>query len=199
MTAFHDMLPKQAARLLNWFVQRKEPRASMDRLGIPGDDCERVVIPLYKVFHARYMEEGVPGVLEWLAELPVQVRYLFTAHACWIDAFPSGLLLFYHLSHGILAPEAVDGFRALGMPECAETLAEANAVFGPEFPRELQVRNQLLKLPGSEEFRDFTAHDERFFAALEREEGADGFMEVVDRYARENCVEQSAATDRPRE
>lgn len=167
----------------------------MGRLGIPGDDCERVVIPLYSVFHARYMEGGVPGVLEWLAELPAEVRHLFTAHACWIDAVPSGLLMFYHLSRGILAPEAVDGFRALAMPACAEAVAEANAVLGPEFPRDLQARNQLLKLPGSEEFRDFTAQDERFFAALEREEGADGFMGVADRYAQEHSAEPSAAPD----
>jgi hypothetical protein len=103
--------------------------------------------------------------------------------------------MFYHLSHGILAPEAVDGFRALGMPGCAEALAQANASLGPEFPRGLQLRNQRLRLPGSEEFRDFAAHDERFFAALEREEGPDGFMGVADRFAQQHCAEQVAAAD----
>lgn len=172
---------------------------SKGRLGIPGDDCERVVIPLYKALHARYMAAGVPGVLEWLAELPPAVQHLFAAHACWIDAVPSGLLLFYHLSRGILAPEAVDGFRALGMPGCAEALAEASAALGLEFPRDLQARNRLLKSPDSEEFLDFTPHDERFFAALEREEGPDGFMGVADRYAQQHCAEQRAAPNRPRD
>jgi hypothetical protein len=165
------------------------------RLGKPGDDCERVVVPLYAVFHSRYMEAGVPGVLEWLAGLRTEVRSLFATHACWIDGFPGGFYLFYSLSRGILGPEAAEGFRALGLPACAEAVAEANEFFGPEFPRDLQTRQRLLPVPRGAEQRDWDAFadlDERFFASLDRETEPGGFLAVADRYAQRCCVSAGA-------
>ncbi len=158
----------------------------MGSLGQLGKLCERVQTRLTTEFIAQYQERGASGVLEWLAELPTAFRHHFTVYRCWSIAYLNHFRMFYQFSDGILAPEAVEGFWALGMPGCAEALAQANAVLGAEFPRDLRERNQLLQFPSDTVIQMLNLHYEQWLDALEREEGVEGFLGLAERYAQQH-------------
>jgi hypothetical protein len=108
---------------------------------------------------------------------------------------PGGFRLFYSCSFGILAEEGVEGFRALGLPECATILAEANGFFGLEVPRDLCARLARLGAGGDGENWDFSALDERFWKACEPEEVPEGFIGVANRYARKLLTQMGQPGD----
>src|SRR5580692_5330903 len=95
--------------------------------GEPGESYNRVVVALTQTFHDRLQKQGVQGVLAWLSELPLETRHLFCTYSCWAIICWNRFWMFYHFTEGMLAPEAVGGFQALGLPGCAAALAEANA------------------------------------------------------------------------
>jgi hypothetical protein len=47
---------------------------------------------------------------------------------------------FFFNSTGLLAPEAIEGFRAIEMPQLAEVIESAAACLGLEYPREREKR-----------------------------------------------------------
>src|SRR6478672_11661355 len=51
--------------------------------------------------------------------------YLFAAHWCQSEVRNGGLHQFFSNSTGVLAPEALTAFRAIGLSEWADVLAEA--------------------------------------------------------------------------
>ena len=80
----------------------------------------------------------------------------------------------------MLAPEAVVGFHAIGMPICASLIDEAMKFFGDPYPRERQSRIEILK-PYDIQDPDqdpFGALDDRFFEVLDSENG--GFLSAAD-------------------
>ena len=77
-----------------------------------------------------------------------------------------------------MAPEAVEGFVAIGQPGVADVIREAMASLGIPYPRNVFVRNEALeRLP--EDF--FNSLDERFASLIEEEGG--GFYAACERYA----------------
>jgi hypothetical protein len=155
-----------------------------------GDDCERITEPLYQEYWARHRAGGITRAVEWVTNLRPEVRNLFAAHACWIDAGCGGFGVFYTTSFGALAAEAVEGLRALGLPRCASVVAEANRFFGVSVPRDHQARRNLVE---SAEW-DFSELDHRFWTAIQ-EEAPDKFLAVADAYAQSFKTEQDAATE----
>ena len=107
-----------------------------------------------------------------LAKLPEASRHLFVTHWTQSEVQNGGLGQFFSNSTGVLAPEAVEGFRALGMPDTAKQLALAMQMFGETYPREWANRGDLA--PSTE-------IEDRFADLLETEAG--GFWEAADRFA----------------
>lgn len=67
--------------------------------------------------------------------------------AFWLQAevLNGGLSQFFSNGTGVLAPEAVAACRAVGMPMLAEKVERAMAWFGPEYPRDREVREDALE------------------------------------------------------
>jgi hypothetical protein len=76
-----------------------------------------------------------------------------------------GFHQFFSNSTGVLAPEAVEAYRAIGIPEWAEIVAEAMQFFGEPYPRERFDRELPERTYGEdrEEWDPFYALDERFY------------------------------------
>jgi hypothetical protein len=55
-----------------------------------------------------------------------------------------GFLQFFWNSTGILAPEAIEGFNAIGMPNLASIVSEATRFLGAPFPRSRDDRWDAL-------------------------------------------------------
>jgi len=120
-----------------------------------------------------------------LRAVPALVQTLFAAHWCSSEVCNGGLKQLFTNSTGVLAPEAVMAFRALGMPALADVLSEAMKVFGSSYSREREVREEQLeklRLASADPYawRPFDKLDRRFFALLDTENG--GFPSTADAY-----------------
>ena len=110
-----------------------------------------------KVSYWNHIEEAFEqvsiydGEESWLSGLkayPEYIQELLAAHWTMSEVLNGGLGQFFQNSTGVVAPEAVKGFTRIGLPEVARILEEAMAHFGPEYPRDCEIRGKLL---GSEE------------------------------------------------
>src|SRR5438105_3105405 len=72
--------------------------------------------------------------LAQFAGLRPEVGHLFAAHWCQSEVRNGGLHQFFSNSTGVLAPEALVGFRAIGITEWADIVAEAMRFFGESYP-----------------------------------------------------------------
>ena len=115
---------------------------------------------------------------------PEVSRVLFAAHWCQSEICNGGFHQFYWNSTGVLAPEAADAFRKLGMPHTADLISESMSWFPTAFPRDRAVRQDLLDAHASsapDADDPFDPIDDRFFKLLESEAG--GFEAAANAYA----------------
>jgi hypothetical protein len=77
---------------------------------------------------------------------PRPIILLYAAHFCQSEVRNGGLRQLFNNSSGVLAPEAIEGYHAIGMPLLAEVLQTAAATLGPDYPRERQERWHALRL-----------------------------------------------------
>jgi hypothetical protein len=112
-----------------------------------------------------------------------EVGHLFAAHWCQSEVRNGGLHQFFSNPTGVLAPEALEGFSAIGLAEWAGILAEAVRFFGSPYPREQAARQELLVRHRGrrQEWDPFYQLDERFYAWLHAE--PDRWERAADRYA----------------
>jgi hypothetical protein len=106
--------------------------------------------------------------------------HLYAAHWCQSEICNGGFHQFFSNTTGLLAPEALEGFRAIGMTEWAELLAEAMKHFGTPYPRDRDNREEFLaKRPRRprEEWDPFYDLDERFY------ESTDDWEDAANTYA----------------
>ena len=126
--------------------------------------------------------EGADAFLEDYEAASTIERTLFAAYWCQAEVLNGGLLQFYSISTGVLAPEAVAAFEDLGLPVLAGLLRESNAWFGEPYPRDRDARERKL-----EEY------------ALVHPEEADPFVtldaQVVDRLYNEGKGLEAAAVE----
>lgn len=153
----------------------------MERKNIPGDlyweriDSAIVSVSIY---------DGPSTFAEQFGKLKPEIGHLLAAHWCQSEVCNGGFHQFFSNSTGVLAPEALAGFEAIGIPEWAALLFSAMKVFGSDYPRDRDQRNVLLTQPDGrrrEEWDPFYELDERFYEAPVK----DGFMweEAADAYA----------------
>lgn len=139
----------------------------------PGDAYRAALEPIWKLIS---VSAGEAMFLDQFKRAPRQLGDLFAAHWCQSEVRNGGFHQFFQNPTGVLAPEALAAFRAIGMLEAAAVLDEAMRVFAAPWPRAQAERQRVI--PGAHHFRTL---DTRFFAALRA--GADGFEGAADRYA----------------
>jgi Domain of unknown function (DUF4375) len=64
-----------------------------------------------------------------------EVGHLFAAHWCLAEIYNGGFHQFFFNSTGVLAPEALAAFRAIGLVDWASLLEEAMQFFRDPYPR----------------------------------------------------------------
>jgi hypothetical protein len=148
----------------------------------PGDAYWKLVKPIWSTI---FIGDTVDKFNKSFAEAPLAARTLFAAHWCFSEVSNGGFHQFFYNSTGVLAPEAVDSFRALGMPQTASVAEKAMEWFGHPYPRERRIRLQQIEAAtGSKKYRSwqqFRPLDEEFCRLMRSENG--GFLTAADTYA----------------
>jgi len=114
---------------------------------------------------------------------PVPARNLFAAHWCQSEVCNGGFYQFFANSTGVLAPEAVTAFQAIGMPQLSAVVASAAAQLGSTYPRERDARCAVLSAH-PELVLAFGELEREFYSLLQADGG--GFSNAADAYAQEN-------------
>jgi hypothetical protein len=131
--------------------------------------------------------DGPEAFLERFTEVPEHAAHLFALHWCASEICNGGFHQFFFNSTGVLAPEAVAGFKAIGMPQTAAVVAVAMASFGDPYPRDREERQDALDALDPENAgadgwdSPFSDLDNRFYDLLGRENG--GMEKAAERYA----------------
>jgi len=81
---------------------------------------------------------------QYAAVRPIEAAHLFAAHWCQSEVCNGGFEQFFYNPTGVLAPEALEAFRLIGLREWAECLEEAMRFFGDPYPRDNEARQRAL-------------------------------------------------------
>jgi hypothetical protein len=161
-----------------------------------------VVEPL---FHQIDTGNDGTAFLESCISIPRSSVLLFSAHFALAEVFDGGLLLLLWNETGVLVPEAIEGFLAMGMPAMAAILKEATLPLGMPYPRNREDRwdallaasglnseelerifesadNPYLGFVGATSTLPFDELDQRFWETAKTENG--GFQAAATCYAR---------------
>jgi hypothetical protein len=159
-----------------------EPSSNSDR---PGAAAWRIIEPYCE---AVSIYDGPIAFLEGFEQLPEPARHLFAVW--WFDAevCNGGFHQFFSNSTGVLAPEALEGLRAIGLAECASLLEAAIGMFHEPYPRDHDARHaaiQAIERPGEErkQWDPFYELDDRYYDTKERER----FDQKLDEFARRHA------------
>lgn len=120
---------------------------------------------------------------------PDGLKFLFAAMYAETDICNGGLHQFFGNPTGRLAPEAIEGFRLIGMADAGAVIAKAMKFFGTSYPRNQVERNKALEaVPGFPDadrkvWDPFTALDQEFYAALNEED--EQFTSAANAFARQ--------------
>jgi hypothetical protein len=126
---------------------------------------------------------GPEQFLDSFLAVPNWLRVLIAADWCQKEICNGGMLQFFTNSTGIVAPEAIEGFRALGLSECAKLLEEGIKIRDQDEREEFEER-----FPGEErsQWDPFYRLDAPFYVALGRDN--DRFDQAAQAYYLKNVV-----------
>lgn len=80
-----------------------------------------------------------------IAHLPRPHVLLYAIFYAGAEVNNGGFSQLFYNSTGMVAPEAREGFAAIGMPKIAELFSEAMQIFGTAYPRDPDVRRQAVE------------------------------------------------------
>jgi hypothetical protein len=97
------------------------------------------------------------GYFASIAVVPRPLLLLYAAHLSLSEIRNGGLLQFFWNSTGLIAPEAADGFTAIGMPKIAALLTTAVNSLGSPYPRDRDDRWDALLVASGRSEQDLKA------------------------------------------
>jgi hypothetical protein len=142
-------------------------------------DYWTLVEPVWLLLN-RSWDEGPERFVRRFRRVRPEVGHLYAANWCQYEVCNGGFHQFFSNTTGLLAPEALEGFRAIGAVEWAEILAEAMKHFGAPYPRDRDDREEFLpkrQRRPREEWDPFYELDKRFY------EWADNWEDAANAYA----------------
>lgn len=146
---------------------KNSPEANGGYWRLVGPICE--VINIY---------DGPDVFLDSYSKTRVEAALLYAAHFCQSEVCNGGFQQFFFNSTGVLAPEAVLGFRAIGQEKVAALVENAMLPFASPYLRDREARQSILETLPPKAFESLNEH---FFELINVE--ADGFEAAADRYA----------------
>lgn len=97
-------------------------------------------------------------------------RVVFAAYWLQAEVLNGGLQQFFYNDSGVLAPEAVQAFHALGLPKLAAGVESAMQWFGSSYPREREARQAALVV-NEDEIYPFDTLDDEVMKCIYEENG----------------------------
>jgi hypothetical protein len=125
----------------------------------PGNHYWSVISPYWLSLNASW-DRGADAFLAECRRVPAPVLHIYAGHWCQSEVDNGGFHQFFFNTTGLLAPEAAQGFRAIGLLDWSAIVSDAMNFFGDAYPRERSIRLNLLP-PG--EPSPFAALDQRFY------------------------------------
>lgn len=141
----------------------------------PGDRSWALVEPVCDLID---IYNGPAAFLESIKDIRRPATLLHASLSCEQEVCNGGFNQFFSNSTGVLAPEALEGFRAIGQHEVANVLEQAMTAFGSEYLRERNARQEVLQSFTKDHFAGL---NRRFFALIREEAG--GYATAEDNYA----------------
>src|SRR5215469_3732409 len=130
------------------------------------------------VWNAINIGDGPEVFAQTFASVPRVSGLMFAAHFCQSEICNGGFRQFFWNSTGVLAPEAVEGFRDIGQAQVAALIEKGMSLFGTVYPRDrIERRARLAEMSRG----SFDTLDETFYALIETEAG--GFTSAADLYS----------------
>jgi hypothetical protein len=132
-----------------------------------------LVEPMWSTLNASWYESADEFLRQFRSVRP-EAGHLYAAHWCQSEVCNGGLHQFFFNTTGLLAPEALKGFRAIGIGPLAQILKDAMGYFGEPYPRDRSVRNEMLpaRSGSRKDWDPFYNLDTRFFESVDRWESA---------------------------
>lgn len=141
--------------------------------------------------------EGPEVFLSTFSTVRPELGLLYAAHFCQYEICNGGFTQLFFNSTGVLAPEAVKGFVAIGQPRTAAIVQKAMSMLALTYPRERRNRQAALhdlasttditaRVRGAEGYRRVEAFgplEDEFYSLLESESG--GFEVAANWYTGE--------------
>src|SRR3954463_14970722 len=97
---------------------------------------ERAWLSIAPFVNAVEIHDGAKVFLTTFTAVPERAGMLVAAHWCEYEVRNGGFYQFFWNSTGVLAPEALEAFRRIGMPGVAAVIEGAMSWFGPHYPRD---------------------------------------------------------------
>jgi hypothetical protein len=140
-----------------------------------GDRSWSVIEPVCDVIN---IYDGPTAFLESIKTIPRDLTLLYASLFCEQEVCNGGFHQFFSNSTGVLAPEALEGLKAIGQRGVAHILEEAMNAFGSPYLRDRGARQTILHSISEDHFEEL---NRRFFGLIHKENG--GFEAAADSYA----------------
>ena len=143
----------------------------------------------YPAYYEPFCEQfdfyhGRTAWLRLIEGIPPKAVHLFSVHWLHLEVHNGGFWQYFFNSTSTSMPEAVAGFRAIGMPQVAELVERAAAKLGPEFPLDKDERRCIVGMP--DDRMDFHKYDCCFYELADTEKffrKVPKFVPYADAYA----------------
>ena len=104
-----------------------------------------------QAFETVSIYEGEKAWLSGLRKYPEWVGDLLAVHWTMSEVENGGFRQYFHNSTGVVGPEAVRGFKRIGLPEAAKLVEKAMLYLGPIYPRNRKKRQRILSINSKRE------------------------------------------------
>ncbi|HEY2514487.1 MAG TPA: DUF4375 domain-containing protein [Polyangiaceae bacterium] len=136
----------------------------------PGDAYRKAMGPYWDKVD---IYEDAKTFLAGYAEVPRPIAHVLAAHWCKSEIDNGGFRQLFENSTGVLVPEGIEGFEAIGLTEAAGVVRTAAALLGGAYPRQRKERQAAVgRCSGEGDEDPFEALDGEFYASAVGFEGA---------------------------
>lgn len=130
-----------------------------------GVDYWTLVEPVWETLN-RSWDGGPEEFVRLFRSIRPEIGHLYAGHWCQSEVCNGGFHQFFSNTTGLLAPEALEAFQAIGAVDWVRIVAEAIQYFGAPYPRDRDDREKLLPLRqgrSRDDWDPFARLDERFY------------------------------------
>ena len=164
----------------------------------PTDQDEFYWTCIEEAFDEVSIYDGPEVLAAGLHEFPEWIGDLLCVHWLLCEYLNGGLQQFFENSTGVLAPEAIAGLRRMGLPQAADSIRQAVAIFGSQYPHDKRDRYNIMRAKAGVQPEDMEImiSRARLFKTMEdqlEEIGGPG-MEVIYRRMNEYAMDHAADT-----